>query len=232
MGTLDSHLVSLDRKTGSVIWDVPVGELTLAQPITLAPLLVKDKVIVGVAGGDFASRGFIDAYNVETGERAWRFWAVPGAGEPGFETWPNAEAASRGGGSVWVTGTYDPALNLVYFGTGNPNPDYYGDDRLGDNLYTARLSRSMPTPASCGGTISSRPICTTGIPTTFPCSPISRWRLDPQGRDDGESQRFLLHAGPGDREAAREQALHRQLELVEGDRRGRPPGRLTTSDTG
>jgi alcohol dehydrogenase (cytochrome c) len=139
MGTLDSHLVSLDRKTGRVTWDVPVGELTMAQPITLAPLLVKDKVIVGVAGGDFASRGFIDAYNVETGERAWRFWVVPGAGEPGFETWPNAEAASRGGGSAWVTGTYDPALNLVYFGTGNPNPDYYGDDRLGDNLYTCSI---------------------------------------------------------------------------------------------
>ena len=110
-----------------------------ANAITAAPLVVKDKVIIGVAGGDFASRGFIDAYDAQTGARAWRFNTIPGAGEPGSESWPNAEAASRGGGAAWVTGSYDPALNLVYYGTGNPNPDYYGDDRNGDNLYTCSL---------------------------------------------------------------------------------------------
>jgi alcohol dehydrogenase (cytochrome c) len=96
-------------------------------------------VIIGVAGGDFSSRGYIDAYDARTGERAWRFNTIPSPGQPGSESWPNAEVAARGGGAVWVTGSYDPALNLVFYGTGNPNPDYYGDDRNGDNLYTCSL---------------------------------------------------------------------------------------------
>ena len=139
MGTLDAHLVALDRRTGSVVWDVEVGDLKKANAITAAPLAVKDRVIIGVAGGDFSSRGFIDAYDAQTGARLWRFNTIPGTGEPGSESWPNAEAALRGGGAAWVTGSYDPALNLVYYGTGNPNPDYYGDDRAGDNLYTCSL---------------------------------------------------------------------------------------------
>jgi len=139
MGTLDAHLVALDRKTGKVLWDATVEEPKNGYSITLAPLVVKNKVIVGVSGGDYASRGFIDAYDTETGTRAWRFYTVPGAGERGSETWPGVEPMLRGGGAVWATGAYDPALNLVYYGTGNPNPDYYGDDRKGDNLYTCSL---------------------------------------------------------------------------------------------
>jgi alcohol dehydrogenase (cytochrome c) len=139
MGTLDAHLIALDRKTGAVIWDVPVGDLKMANAITMAPLVVKNQVIVGVAGGDFASRGFLDAYDAETGKRAWRFYTIPIGNEPGSDTWPNEEVALRGGGAVWITGSYDPALNLLYYGTGNPNPDYYGGDRLGDNLYTNTL---------------------------------------------------------------------------------------------
>ncbi len=139
MGTLDAHLIALDRKTGSVLWDAKVEEPKNGYSVTLAPLVVKNKVIVGVSGGDYADRGFIDAYDAETGARAWRFYTVPGEGERGSETWPNVEASQRGGGAVWATGAYDPALNLVYYGTGNPNPDYYGDDRKGDNLYTCSL---------------------------------------------------------------------------------------------
>ena len=139
MGTLDAHLVALDRKTGKVLWDATVEEPKNGYSITLAPLVVKNKVIVGVSGGDYASRGFIDAYDAETGTRAWRFYTVPGPGERGSETWPGVEPMLRGGGAVWATGAYDPALNLVYYGTGNPNPDYYGDDRKGDNLYTCSL---------------------------------------------------------------------------------------------
>jgi alcohol dehydrogenase (cytochrome c) len=139
MGTLDAHLVALDRKTGKPVWDTAVGDLKRANAISAAPLVVKNKVVVGVAGGDFSSRGFIDAYFADTGERAWRFYTIPGPGEPGSGTWPNAEAASRGGGGAWVTGTYDPALNLVYYGIGNPNPPHYGDDRAGDNLFTCSL---------------------------------------------------------------------------------------------
>jgi alcohol dehydrogenase (cytochrome c) len=139
MGTLDAHLVALDRKTGKVLWDSTVEEPKNGYSVTLAPLVVKNKVIVGVAGGDFATRGFIDAYDADTGARAWRFYTVPGEGEPGSESWPNTTVMQRGGGAVWTTGAYDPALNLVYYGTGNPNPDYYGDDRKGDNLYTCSL---------------------------------------------------------------------------------------------
>ncbi len=139
MGTLDAHLVALDRKTGKVLWDTTVGDPKDGYSVTVAPLIAKNKVIVGVAGGDFATRGFIDAYDADTGARAWRFYTVPGAGEPGSESWPNVDVALRGGGGVWNTGSYDPALNLVYYGTGNPNPDYWGDDRKGDDLYTCSL---------------------------------------------------------------------------------------------
>jgi alcohol dehydrogenase (cytochrome c) len=147
MGTLDAHLVALDRKTGTLIWDVAVGDLKKANAITAAPLVVQHegregpqaKVIIGVAGGDFSSRGYIDAYDAQTGERAWRFNTIPNPGEPGSESWPNPDVAARGGAAAWVTGSYDPDLNLIYYGTGNPNPDYYGDDRAGDNLYSCSL---------------------------------------------------------------------------------------------
>lgn len=139
MGTLDAHLVALNRKTGEVIWDVAVGDFKKANAITAAPLVVKDKVIIGVSGGDYSSRGYVDAYDAKTGDRVWHFNTIPMPGQPGSDSWPNAKVAERGGGAVWVTGSYDPALNLVYYGTGNPNPDYYGDDREGDNLYTCSL---------------------------------------------------------------------------------------------
>src|ERR1700674_3525386 len=113
MGMLDGHLVALESKTGKVIWDVAVGDLKDANAITMAPLVVGNKVIVGVAGSDFATRGFIDAYDARTGERAWRFYTIPLRGEPGGDTWPSDEVALRGGGGLWVTGSYDPALNLV-----------------------------------------------------------------------------------------------------------------------
>ena len=139
MGTLDAHVVALDRNTGKVVWDTQVEEPKNGYTVTIAPLVIRGKVILGVAGGDFVSRGFIDAYDAETGERSWRFYTTPGPGEAGSETWPDAESMLRGGGAVWTTGSYDPVLNQVYFGTGNPNPDYYGDDRKGDNLYTCSL---------------------------------------------------------------------------------------------
>ena len=139
MGTLDGSLVALDRGTGTIVWETKVGDLKNANPITMAPLVVKNKVIVGVAGSDFATRGYLDAYDARTGARVWRFYTIPLRGEPGGDTWPSDEAALRGGGGLWVTGSYDPVLNTVYFGTGNPNPRYYGADRAGDNLYTCSL---------------------------------------------------------------------------------------------
>ena len=140
MGTLDAHLVALDRATGQVVWDVELADHRGGYSSTGAPLVVGNQVIVGMAGGEFANRGFLDAYDASTGQRVWRFWTVPAPGEPGSESWP-AEVASweRGGGPTWLSGTYDPELGLLYWGTGNPNPDFYGADRQGDNLYTNAL---------------------------------------------------------------------------------------------
>src|SRR5215475_1199466 len=102
MGTLVEHLIALDRKNGSVVWDSVVEEPKNGYSVTLAPLVVKNKVIIGASGGDYATRGFIDAYDAETGARAWRFYTVPGAGEKGSKTWPNTEVMQRGGGAVWA----------------------------------------------------------------------------------------------------------------------------------
>jgi alcohol dehydrogenase (cytochrome c) len=135
MTTLDAHLVALNMKTGGVVWDVAMADYKQGYASTIAPLVVKDKVIVGVAGGEFGIRGFIDAYDVKTGNRAWRFYTIPGPGEPGNDTWAG-DSWQRGGASVWVTGAYDPELNLVYYGIGNPGPDYHSESRKGDNLYS------------------------------------------------------------------------------------------------
>jgi alcohol dehydrogenase (cytochrome c) len=125
-------------RTGTERWDVTVGDHKIAHTITVAPLAVKDKIVVGIAGGDWGIRGFLDAYDAKTGKPCWRFWTVPGPGEPGNETW-SGDSWKTGGATTWVTGSYDPELNLIYWGTGNPGPDYNGDVRLGDNLYSASL---------------------------------------------------------------------------------------------
>ncbi len=135
MATLDAHLLALDMKTGSIVWDTVIDDYRRGYTATVAPLVVKDKIVVGIAGAEYGIRGFIDAYNATTGKRAWRFWTIPAPGEPGGDTW-KGDSWERGGGSTWVTGTYDAALNLIYWGTGNPGPDLYGKDRDGDNLYS------------------------------------------------------------------------------------------------
>ena len=137
MVTLDAHLLSLDRRTGDVLWDVVLADYHIGYAATLAPLVIDGKVIVGISGGEYATRGFIDAYDPATGTRIWRFNTIPGPEEPGSETWPNdAEILARGGGGTWMNGSYDPELDLIYWGIGNPNPDYFGELRPGDNLYS------------------------------------------------------------------------------------------------
>jgi len=135
MGTLDAHLVAIDAKNGRQLWNTTLADVKLAYSITLAPLVVKDKVIVGVGGGEFGIRGFIAAFDAKTGKEAWRFYTIPGPGEKGHESW-QGDAWKNGGGSIWVTGSYDPELNLTYWGVGNPGPDWNPDQRPGDNLYT------------------------------------------------------------------------------------------------
>ena len=147
MGTLDAQLIAIDARTGKANWKTEVGVTKDGYSITHAPLVVKDKVIVGVGGGEYGIRGFIAAYDVTTGKEAWRFYTIPAPGEPGSETWQacppksvnaycDPDAWKHGGGSIWMTGSYDPALNLTYWGVGNVGPDYNGAQRPGDNLYT------------------------------------------------------------------------------------------------
>ena len=138
MATPDAHVIALDARTGKLIWDTAMAPNEQAYSATLAPLVVKDKVIVGVTGGEYGIRGFIDAYDAASGKRVWRFWAIPSKDEPGGDTWA-ADSWQRGGGATWMTGTYDPKLNILYWGVGNPGPDLFGEVRKGDNLYTAGL---------------------------------------------------------------------------------------------
>ena len=135
MATLDAHVVALDAKTGNVVWDTEAADYRQGYSFTLAPLVVKDKVIVGVSGGEYGIRGFVEAYWAETGKRAWRFNTIPEPHQSGSETW-EGDSWKVGGGPAWVTGSYDPELNLLYWGIGNPAPDWYGGTRKGDNLYT------------------------------------------------------------------------------------------------
>ena len=140
MATIDARLIAVDAKNGRPLWNVAVAKPESGYAMTLAPLVVKDKVIIGTAGGEYGIRGFIAAYDAKTGKEAWRFYTIPGPGEPGHETWPaNNDAWQHGGASVWVTGSYDPDLNLTYWGIGNPGPDRNGDDRTGDNLYACSV---------------------------------------------------------------------------------------------
>jgi alcohol dehydrogenase (cytochrome c) len=137
MTTLNAHIIALDAETGKKVWDQTYGDVRAGESATVAPLIVKDTVIVGSSGGEFGSRGHTDAFKLETGERVWRCYMIPKPGEPGSETWPaDSDAWQRGGANCWVTPTYDPDLNLLYYGTGNPCPDFDGAVREGDNLYT------------------------------------------------------------------------------------------------
>ena len=135
MGTLDAHLVAVDRINGELLWDVEVGDVNLAYSVTMAPLAVKDKIIVGVGGGEFGIRGYVAAYYAESGELAWKTYTIPAPGEPGHETW-EGDDWQYGGAPVWITGSFDPEENLTYWGVGNPGPDWNAAQRPGDNLYS------------------------------------------------------------------------------------------------
>ena len=138
MTTLDAHLLALDSKTGNIVWDASMQEYKNGYAATIAPIIAKDKVIVGIAGGEYGVRGFIDAYDANTGKRAWRFYTIPGPGEPGNDSW-SGDSWKTGGAGIWTTGAYDPELDLIYLGTGNPGPDYHSASREGDNLYSDSL---------------------------------------------------------------------------------------------
>lgn len=133
--SLDGYLVCINANTGSFVWETKVANPSQGYSLSVAPLIVNRSVVVGVAGGEYAIRGFLAAYDVDTGTKQWQFDTIPGPGEPGHETW-SGDSGRNGGGGTWVTGSYDPSLDFLYWGVGNPSPDFLGDDRVGDNLYS------------------------------------------------------------------------------------------------
>jgi len=139
-------LVALDAKTGKEVWTATVEDNQNGYYMSGAPLVADGKVMVGISGGEWGIRGFVAAYNVDTGDEVWRTFTIPGPGEPGHETWPDGDEWKTGGGPTWVSGNYDPETNLLYWGVGNGGP-WMGDLRPGDNLY---ISSTIAIDASSG----------------------------------------------------------------------------------
>jgi alcohol dehydrogenase (cytochrome c) len=135
METDNAHLLCLDARSGNVIWDVAYADWNKNYGATSAPLVVKDKVLVGTSGGDDGVRGFVAAYDAMTGKLVWRFWTIPAPGEFGSGSWPGTSYL-HGGGTTWMPGTYDPELGTIFWGTSNPSPDFEGSLRPGNDLYT------------------------------------------------------------------------------------------------
>jgi alcohol dehydrogenase (cytochrome c) len=134
----EAVLVALDARTGREVWTTTVAENKNGYYMSMAPLAARGHVMVGVSGGEYGVRGFVAAFDAATGKQVWRTYAVPEPGQPGSETWPKGDQWKNGGGPIWVTGNYDPETNLSFWGTGNGGP-WMGDQRPGDNLYTASV---------------------------------------------------------------------------------------------
>lgn len=146
--TANGRVVALDAETGAPAWEATFADVRAGESATLAPLVVKSLVIVGSSGGEYGVRGHIDAFEIGTGRHVWRRYTVPKPGEPGSETWPEGRAWERGGGTAWITGSYDPELDLLYWGTGNAGPDFDGSERRGANLFTDSLLALDPDDGS------------------------------------------------------------------------------------
>ena len=172
VGTLDGYLVALDARVGTERWTVHVGENPTGHSITAAPLVVDDKVIVGISGGEAGIRGFLDAYDAKTGKQLWRFWTVPSPGRAGQR---HRGPATAGCTAAARRGSPDRTirqLKLLYWGTGNPGPDWNGDSRIGDNLYTSSLvaHRRRDRQGALVIPVHAARRRTTGTPTRFRCS--------------------------------------------------------------
>ncbi len=149
LATVDAQLIALDAKTGKEVWNTKVGDYQHGEYMTLEPLVVHGKVMVGSSGGEFGVRAFIAAYDADTGKQVWRIYTVPGPDEPGGDTW-KSDAWKTGGGSVWITGDYDPKRNLAYWGVGNAAP-WPGDLHPGDDLYTSSTIALNPDTGKIEG---------------------------------------------------------------------------------
>ena len=135
LATLDAHVVALDNATGKVVWDKKIGDYTYAETFTIMPMALRGKIIFGTAGAEYGVRGWIAAIDADTGAPVWKTYTIPGPGEPGNETWPG-ESWKYGGGSAWITGSYDKETNTLFWPVGNPGPDFDRHVRVGDNLFT------------------------------------------------------------------------------------------------
>ena len=184
--TDNAHLVALNRTTGRLVWEVVMPDEPQHYGSTVAPLVVNDLVIAGVSGGDWGLRGFLAAYKASTGERAWRFWTIPLKGEPGSETW-KGKAPFVGGGSTWVTGSYDPETDTLFWPTATPYPDYDDRDRPGDNLFTECILALDPRSGKLKWYYQFTPHDVHSWDATEPNVLVdTRYR--------GENQKLLLHA--------------------------------------
>jgi alcohol dehydrogenase (cytochrome c) len=191
LATANGYLVALDARTGERVWQSAFADVRAGESATLAPLVVKKLVLVGNSGAEYGVRGHIDALDAETGRRVWRRYTVPRPGEPGSETWPaetpadrrHGGAWARGGGTAWITGTYDPALDLVYWGTGNPSPVFDGTGRQGTNLYTSAVVALDPDDGT--------------IRWHYQWTPHDVWDYDGVGEsilyDDASGRKLLAH---------------------------------------
>ena len=224
MVTDNAHLIALHRLTGQLLWDVEMADSHQNYGSTSAPLVVNDLVIAGISGGDEGVRGFLAAYKASTGEHVWRFWTMPAPGEPGSETW-GGRAIEHGCGSTWLTGTYDPETNLLYWPTGNPCPDYNGDERKGDNLYTGSVLALDPATGKLRWYYQFTPHDLHDWDATETPDAGGRRVSRPaaQAAAAGQSQRLLLRARPAHRQGAAGRAVRQEADLGQRHRPGRAP---------
>jgi alcohol dehydrogenase (cytochrome c) len=189
-GTLDNHVVALDAKTGRELWDVEVENTQQCGcNITSPPLIVKDKVIVGGTGGEHAHRGYLNAFDGKTGKHLWRFYTIPALGEPGSETW-DERMLKYGGAPTWLVGSYDPELNLVYWGVGNPSSDFYDEFRKGDNLYSNSIIALDPDTGKLKWHYQEVPHDMYDFDSAYECVLIDYVK-------DGKTQKLLVHPNKG-----------------------------------
>jgi alcohol dehydrogenase (cytochrome c) len=189
-GTIDNHVVALDAKTGREIWQVEVEDVRQSGcNITSAPLVVRDKVVVGVTGGEHAHRGYLNAFDGATGKPLWRFYTIPAPGEPGSETW-DPKMLKYGGAPTWLVGSYDPELNLLYWGVGNPSSDFYDEYRKGDNLYSNSIIALDPETGKLKWHYQEVPHDMYDFDSAYECVLIDYQK-------EGRKQRLLVHANKG-----------------------------------
>jgi len=189
-GTIDNHVVALDAKTGREIWQVEVEDVRQCGcNITSAPLVVRDKVVVGVTGGEHAHRGYLNAFDGATGKHLWRFYTIPAPGEPGSETW-DPKMLKYGGAPTWLVGSYDPELNLLYWGVGNPSSDFYDEYRKGDNLYSNSIIALDPETGKLKWHYQEVPHDMYDFDSAYECVLIDYQK-------EGRKQRLLVHANKG-----------------------------------